>query len=247
MLTPEQQKLFRFLYLYGKSSGFDVMEFEIESNDYLPDEPFGANDFKNARVDGNKWLDLPEKAAQELTDFVNENVFPKLGSTLDKIYDNNEVDNFSSINIQFNFDFNRRDFSADLEASWYGSEESDSETYDLPEDVYNEIFRSVPPGEGFTSWPTDAAVGASIQYMGGGDSGEWGDEIEVVTKDGKTYMLPLGPKTDDWISYNLPSGWEIDEGSSGVVYFDLVDREIRINHTWNTYDTERENILEFEF
>ena len=247
MLTPEQQKLFRFLYLYGKSSGLDFMEFEIESNDYLPDEPFGTNDFKKARVDGYKWLDLPEKAAQELTDFVNENVFPKLDSTLDKIYNNNEVDNFSSINLEFSLDLKTRKFSADLEASWYGFEEGEGDVYDLPEDVYNEIFSSVPPGKGFTNWPTDGLVGASIDYSGGGDSGEWGDEIEVRTKDGKTYMLPLGPKIDNWISYNLPSGWEIDEGSSGNVYFDLVDRVIRINHTWNTYYTERENILEFEF
>jgi len=60
-------------------------------------------------------------------------------------------------------------------------------------------------------------------------------------------MVPLGNETDIWITNNLPGGWEIDEGSSGTVFFNLIEKEIDVQHTWNTYNSSTETVLEFEF
>jgi len=90
MLTPEQQKLFRFLYLLANSYGTNFMEFEVEFDDYLSDDPLDSNTFSRSGW-GKSTIEIPEKAAQELTDFINENVVPKLESTLDLIFRENGI------------------------------------------------------------------------------------------------------------------------------------------------------------
>lgn len=237
MLTPEQQKLFRFLYLLGKSYGVPGFEFEVEFDDYLTGEPFDISNFSRVYSRG-KLIEIPQKPAQELTDFMNEKVFPQLESSLEQILENNDVDEASSIRLSVSIDINNRNFLAQLQANWYGYQEGDSGEEEMPEDVSDEISQSVPEG---------TVKQASIEYSGGGDSGEWGDEIQITTNGGRTLMAPVGTRTDDWISRNLPGGWEIDEGSSGSVVFDFEDNQIYINHTWNTYDEGTDVILDFDF
>ena len=237
MLTPEQQKLFRFFFLLGKSYGVSEFEFDFEFDDDLPGWPFDISDFSRAYV-RREFIEIPQKAAQELTDFMNEKVFPELESSLEQLLESNDVDQASTIRLSVTIDIDSRNFSAKLSANWYSFEEAETEVSDLPDDVHNEISSTVPTGE---------VVRASLEYTGGGDSGEWGSEIEVSTKEGQTYMFSIGESTDNWVSYNLPSGWEIDEGSSGTVVFDLEKKEIYINHTWNTYDEGTQSILDFDF
>lgn len=237
MLTPEQQKLFRFLYLLGKSYGVSGFEFEVELDDYLTDEPFDISNFSTAYSRG-KFIEIPQKPAQELTDFINEKVFPQMESSLEQILESGGVDQASSIRLSVSMDIDNRNFLAELSAEWYGYEEADSEEEEMPQDVSDEILQSVPEG---------TVKQASVEYSGGGDSGEWGDEIQITTNEGRTLMAPLGTRTDNWISRNLPGGWEIDEGSSGTVVFDFENNIVYINHTWNTSDNGTDVILNFDF
>lgn len=237
MLTPEQEKLFRFIYRYGKSYGLDYMEFEVEYDDYLSDEPFDINNFNETGLWGSK-IEIPQKAAQELTDFLNEKVQPELQSVYDNILEDNNIDEASRIKLTIVLDFNSRIFNSSLDVEWYGQEDDSETALEMPENVYNEIQASVPEGNAKTAF---------VEYNGGGDSGEWGSEIEIYTKDGRTLMVPLGYNTDTWITNNLPGGWEIDEGSSGNVVFNLAEKEIDITHSWNTYDSATRSVLEFEF
>lgn len=237
MLTPEQQKLFRFLYLLANSYGTNFMEFEVEFDDYLSDDPLDSNTFSRSGW-GKSTIEIPEKAAKELADFINENVVPKLESTLDLIFRENWIDEASQIKLNIRIDMDSRQFTSELEASWYGEEEADGSLDEMPEGVFNEIQNSVPGGN---------VKKATVEYLGGGDSGEWGSEIEIQTNDGRTFMVPLGNETDIWITNNLPGGWEINEGSSGTVFFNLIEKEIDVQHTWNTYNSSTETVLEFEF
>ena len=145
MLTPEQQKLFRFLYLLANSYGTNFMEFEVEFDDYLSDDPLDSNTFSRSGW-GNSTIKIPEKAAKELADFINENVVPKLESTLDLIFRENWIDEASHIKLNIRIDMDSRQFTSELEASWYGEEEADGSLDEMPEGVFDEIQNSVPGG-----------------------------------------------------------------------------------------------------
>ena len=228
MLTPQQEKLFRLIYRIGKSYGLDVIEYEFEFENYIPDTTFTLNDFTTVGTWYNSH-ELPEKVAQEIASFINENVFVKLEKILEGLHDKNDIDEWSTITLDIIFDLNKKRFSAKLQANWYGTEDS-SEEFDMPENMYDENVSS-----------------AQIEYNGGGDSGYWDDSMKVYTSDGNTEMVPLPGQINDWISYNLPGGWEINEGSSGTVDFDFNKKTITIFHSMNTFEGDSKMVLEFEF
>jgi hypothetical protein len=41
-------------------------------------------------------------------------------------------------------------------------------------------------------------------------------------------------------------GWEINEGSQGNIVFNLRDKTITVNHSWNTEENHRFRLLEME-
>ena len=82
MLTPEEKKLFTFLYRLAKSVGIDYMGFTIEFDDYLPDEPELVKGMFNY-PDHND-LEVPEKAANLLEKFYTEKIYPLLSSAVNK-------------------------------------------------------------------------------------------------------------------------------------------------------------------
>lgn len=237
MLTPLQEKLFRFIYRLGKSYGLDAIEFEIEFDGYLPDEPLEIGAFKKFYGSGS-YVEMPEKAAQQLTDFMNENVQPKLQDILDEVYDENSVDDISQITLNILIDINSRKFDATLQVGWYGEETPSEDSEVMPDEIFNEIQTNVPEAN---------AVKAVAEYSGGGDDGDLGSEIEISTQGGQNYLVPLEGETRNWVSNNLPGGWEIDYGSQGNVIFDLEEKRIDIYHTWNTYDNTTKTVFEFEF
>ena len=240
MLTPQQEKLFRFIYRLGKSYGLDVIEFDIEFDNYLSDDPFDISDFNSFYTfDGSRsYVEIPEKAAQQLTDFINENVQPKLQDIVDEVYDENSVDDISQITLKVLIDINSRKFDATLQVGWYGEETPSEDSEVMPDEIFNEIQANVPEAN---------AVKAVAEYSGGGDDGDLGSEIEISTQGGQNYLVPLEGETRNWVSNNLPGGWEIDYGSQGKVIFDLEEKKIDIYHTWNTYDNTTKTVLEFEF
>lgn len=236
MLTPEQQKLFRFLRLFGKSSGVDSLEIDLE-DEVLRDTPFEVDELSNVGGWRNR-LELPQKAAEEFTQFINENVFPKMVEAFNSLEGIYGFDEISRIRTEIFIDLDKKSFQAFLHVDWYGEEEATSEIHDLPQDVIDEIQ---------ADFPNDEVVQARIDYSGGGDSGQVEDTMSVKLASGRNVMESISPKTLEF-SYNiLPGGWEIDEGSFGNISLDLVEKLADVNHTWNTNNSESETILEFDF
>lgn len=237
MLTPEQQKLFRFLYLFGKSSGVNSLEIQLEYDEILPDEPFDTDEV-SVFWDPRNSLKLPQKAAEEFTQFVNENVFPKLDEAFESLRGTYGFDEVSRIRVNIYLDLDKKEFGSDLYVEWYGEEDAFVEAHDLPRGVIDEIQADFPNEEVVQAW---------IDYSGGGDSGEVEDSMTVKLSSGEDRMESIGPNTLEYVYGILPGGWEIDEGSSGKVRLDLVEDITEVTHTWNSYNSESEEILRFDF
>ena len=77
----------------------------------------------------------------------------------------------------------------------------------------------------------------SVDYYGGGDSGDlesWTSNEGTLT----SYEIPDTVSNVFWrILEDSYSGWEINEGSKGVITINLIDDDkivYNINHTWFT-------------
>jgi hypothetical protein len=69
----------------------------------------------------------------------------------------------------------------------------------------------------------------------------------VETESGTNKIITITEKIADWVSGNLPGGWEIDEGSSGTVIFNFETNEINLFHQWNTYESVDTKVLDLDF
>jgi hypothetical protein len=234
MLTPEEKKLFTFLYRLGKSYGLDYISYTIEFDDYLPDEPeLVEGMFKYP--DRNN-MEVPEKAAKLLEKFYTEKIFPLLSSAADKFYQENP-DAEELRDMLLEIEITKSNLSVGFGAGYYGSEEL-YEDFELPEEIKKET-EELLPGEKISK--------ISVEYYGGGDSGNWDSEMGVETESGENKRIPITTEISDWVSENLPGGWEIDEGSTGTVNFNFETNEINIIHSWNTYESVNTKLLDLDF
>lgn len=84
-----------------------------------------------------------------------------------------------------------------------------------------------------------------ITYDGGGDSGWINEDVQSSTGD-----AVMDGRIED-IGYALLesyySGWEINEGSSGIIYFNFRKKEIHITHTLNYETTQDEEYMVINF
>jgi len=234
MLTPEEKKLFTFLYRLGKSYGLEYISYTIEFDDYLPDEPeLVEGTFKYP--DHND-MEVPEKAANLLEKFYTEKIYPLLSSAVNKLYQENpDAEEFTSMTLEIEITENNLDVI--FNAYYYGSEEV-NEDYELPEEIKKEA-EELLPGEKIDK--------LYVEYYGGGDSGSWDSEMGVETESGENKRIPITTEISDWVSENLPGGWEIDEGSTGTVNFNFETNEINIIHSWNTYESVNTKLLDLDF
>jgi hypothetical protein len=234
MLTPEEKKLFTFLYRLGKSYGLDYISYTIEFDDYLPDEPeLVEGMFKYP--DRNN-MEVPEKAAKLLEKFYTEKIFPLLSSAADKFYQENP-DAEELRDMLLEIEITKSNLSVGFGAGYYGSEEL-YEDFELPEEIKREV-EELLPGEKIDK--------LYVEYYGGGDSGNWDSEMGVETESGENKRIPITTEISDWVSENLPGGWEIDEGSTGTVNFNFETNEINIIHSWNTYESVNTKLLDLDF
>lgn len=238
MLTPEEKKLFTFLYRLAKSVGIDYMGFTIEFDDYLPDEPkLVKGMFKYPDHGG---LEVPERAADLLEKFYTEKIYPLLSSAVNKLYfeinqENPDAGEFTEMTLDI--EINKSNLRVVFRANYYGSEEV-NEDFELPEEIKKET-EELLPGEKISK--------ISVEYNGGGDSGYWEDDMGVETESGTNKIITITEKIADWVSGNLPGGWEIDEGSSGTVFFNFETNEINLFHQWNTYESVDTKVLDLDF
>ena len=234
MLTPEEKKLFTFLYRLAKSVGIDYMGFTIEFDDYLPDEPkLVKGMFKYPDHGG---LEVPERAADLLEKFYTEKIYPLLSSAVNKLYQENpDAGEFTQMTLDI--EINKSNLRVVFRANYYGSEEV-NEDFELPEEIKKET-EELLPGEKITK--------LYVEYSGGGDSGYWEDDMGVETESGKNKRIPITLQISNWVDSNLPGGWEIDEGSTGTVNFNFETGEINLIHQWNTYENVYTKVLDLDF
>lgn len=84
-----------------------------------------------------------------------------------------------------------------------------------------------------------------VNYIGSGDSGY----IETYENENGDIM-PENAIIEDFCVELISDhfgGWEINEGSSGNIVFDIKENEIQINHDQNYYDSILKTIFEWEF
>jgi hypothetical protein len=55
-------------------------------------------------------------------------------------------------------------------------------------------------------------------------------------------MGELPSEIEDFVYSNLPGGWEINEGSRGTFYFDLVEKEASLVHV-EYYEASRDTVV----
>jgi len=234
MLTPEEKKLFTFLYRLGKSYGLDYVSYTIEFDDYLPDEPELVEGM--FKYPDHNDMEVPDKVAKLLEEFYTEKIYPLLSSAVNKLYQENpDAEEFTSMTLEIEITENNLDVI--FNAYYYGSEEV-NEDYELPEEIKKEA-EELLPGEKIDK--------LYVEYYGGGDSGSWDSEMGVETESGENKRIPITTEISDWVSENLPGGWEIDEGSTGTVNFNFETNEINIIHSWNTYESVNTKLLDLDF
>lgn len=77
-------------------------------------------------------------------------------------------------------------------------------------------------------------------YNGEGDSGDI-EELVFKDVDDKELDYEINDEIENELInalfYFLPGGWEINEGSYGVVYFDVRNKELKISHEERVMDT----------
>jgi hypothetical protein len=234
MLTPEEKKLFTFLYRLGKSYGLDYISYTIEFDDYLPDEPELVEGM--FKYPDHNDMEVPEKVAKLLEEFYTEKIHPLLSSAVNKLYQENpDADEFTQMTLEI--EITKDNLEVRFNASYYGFEEV-NEDFELPEEIKKEA-EELLPGEKITK--------LYIEYSGGGDSGYWEEDMGVETESGANKRIPITTEISDWVSSNLPGGWEIDEGSTGTVYFNFETGEINLIHQWNTYENLDTKVLDLDF
>jgi|LakMenE01Jun11ns_1017448.scaffolds.fasta_scaffold9954521_1 hypothetical protein len=234
MLTPEEKKLFTFLYRLGKSYGLDYVSYTIEFDDYLPDEPELVDGMFKYPNHNN--MEVPEKAAKLLEEFYIEKIYPLLNSAENKLYQQNpDAEEFSQMNLEI--EITKDNLDVRFNADYWGSEE-ENEDFELPEEIKKEA-EELLPGEKIAK--------LYVEYSGGGDSGHWDKEMGVDTESGANKRIPITTEIDNWVSANLPGGWEINEGSTGTFYFNFETDEINLIHQWNAYENVDTKVLDLDF
>jgi hypothetical protein len=234
MLTPEEKKLFTFLYRLGKSYGLDYVSYTIEFDDYLPDEPELVDGMFKYPNQNN--MEVPEKAAKLLEEFYIEKIYPLLNSAENKLYQQNpDAEEFSQMNLEI--EITKDNLDVRFNADYWGSEE-ENEDFELPEEIKKEA-EELLPGEKIAK--------LYVEYSGGGDSGHWDKEMGVDTESGANKRIPITTEIDNWVSANLPGGWEINEGSTGTFYFNFETDEINLIHQWNAYENVDTKVLDLDF
>lgn len=143
-----------------------------------------------------------------------------------------EVDYFELKTI---VDTNTREISVVLEISYINSQFENVNIDSGNEEIFKEIKDNY----------YDVKERLVVNYIGSGDSGF----IETYINE-KGNTMPENAIIEDFCIEVLSDyfgGWEINEGSSGNIVFDIKENEIHINHDQNYYDSITKTIFEWEF
>jgi len=148
------------------------------------------------------------------TDVILSELFED-GELHDKIFSDTHFDSYSRVNVYINPDERKVWFDGAYQD--YGTEESEA-SGSIPDDVLEKL----------------GGVGIfTCTYSGGGDSG-YIDENDEGRFDGVGGNMVAFYEYAYKILQREYGGWEINEGSSGTITIDTIEKEYYIEHSWNT-------------
>lgn len=228
ILTSDDKKKLRLVSRYLQSVGMSqgVVDFYLDGSSistFIPLNPRKLGGFSNSYT-----IPIPEF------------IYPLLDRLLTEFEDQIDGENREDYNyerFEIVIDSETMSITGIKYWSYYEKGDSDGRTWDMDEDseVINEIFRHFiglhSSNQTFT-----------LNYNGSGDSGY----IESTFTNGERV-----PKwVEDWcyeILERLHGGWEINEGSDGSFFFDLENKTIELEHTFNEEVHKEDTIFEENF
>ena len=236
ILTSEEKSLLRSGARYLRSRGAQdgSVEIEIEGSfDSVDDINFGGY-FSNLYN-----IEIPEKL---------ESIFQKIFEYVIKkgLYNYPEIESLNYEKIALEIDAITQVLKVEHWYSYYDTQDASTTTWELGED-YDDVTDD-PLYNVFETLKNDPDIKPKkgileVHYNGGGDSGYIEDYFEIGQG-----LIP--EVVSNWCYSELENqhgGWEINEGSQGNFIFDLENKQVELNHSYNTEEHTSDTLLEFNF
>ena len=207
-LTPEEKKSLERFFIYIRSFGADSASIDYYYE--YGDQSWDSGLF----ADGKKINFFPEIEViiNKILEQVDEDDFePEF----------HEQDNPDYFTIEIEFLAKEKSLRVSCEYKTMGSEEVTEE---------NELINLAP----FERYIEQGAGIIVCEYNGGGDSGYIESTMGV---DGEPENVDASIEDVCYDSLTSFSGWEINEGSQGNIVFNLKDKTVTVNHSWNTEES----------
>lgn len=218
-LSPEERKAIKQYFVFIKSNGADTASIDVNFE-------YGDPAYISGII-GDNGRAIP--------------LFSPVQPIIDKIIDKVDTDEFEDNfhngenDVEFfsvDIIFDATDKKIIVECNY--STPDEEEAFDESEINDMDIFKEY----------TDRGVSEIIcTYNGGGDSGYVDGDMSV---DGERENTPAFLEDMCYDALSNFGGWEINEGSQGNIVFNLVDKTITVNHSWNTEEHHRFRLLEME-
>lgn len=233
-LTDNDKKLLRvfsnYLNSYGIKIGYIMMS--DGSGDDLS--------YVVENMDTNDWY-IHTRFNDSIPEFILK--------LLKKLFDNSkkEILKFiNSIDVEVDFfelkmivDTSTREISIILDISYIESEFESVGLSSSDKKMAERIFKEIKDNY------YDVKEKLVVRYIGSGDSGY----VETYENENGDIM-PENDIIEDFcigLINDYFGGWEINEGSSGNIVFDIKGNETQINHDQNYYENIQKTIFEWEF
>lgn len=225
ILTPEDKKTLRKVSNYMQSFGmkFGLLELDIEDG------------YDKEMLTGLDWFSNNYRVA--VPDILTP-IIEKIITAAEKEHDFNQIDeNTNYDRIEIEIDAVQRELEIRHIWSFYVESSPSEHCWDSEDEDINDLFETLKSAN-ITS---DRNV-LVLSYNGSGDSGYLDDNFD------NRELVP--ESVGDWCYRQLESlhgGWEINEGSQGQFEFDLKDKEICLNHTYNEDETDQATLFRDKF
>jgi len=201
-------------------------EMEMHYGDY-----FGTFEYKKGEIPSH----LSNNYRVEVPPFI----FPVINKVMEEAYkvyyelDINEELSYERIDLTINT--KEKEIIVELYGSYYGSESGGGISWDLDEEEPGSILHKI--------FETLSEIGPEkkefrLSYNGSGDSGY----IEDSFYSGESVPADI----EDWCYRQLENnygGWEINEGSDGYFLFNMEEKTVSLDHTYNTEESISENLF----
>lgn len=233
MWTTEEQRMLNFLWKYGKSVGRKYLRWDFNFDDNPWDELNISVDNFDTDMGLPEGLTFPTTIRDFLFKFYEEKIEPEIEVSFNKILGTIEVSDASNYDLSIIIDLQKRKISAKAQLDYYTEAEEEIFVLKLPDEVYESLIGVIDDKK---------IQQVEVSYEGSGDSGDVSDNFFVEGQ-----YLETPEMVERFISVNLPGGWENNEGAQGLVFFDLEDKSVTINHTENIYESASDTILELDF